>query len=97
MAEFEAALALYPNHAGAHLMRGWGLYRRDGNETEAEQEILKAIALIPQSPWGYYNLGELYRETGRLTEARLQYEKALALDPTLQAVRTALAALETEP
>lgn len=97
MAEFEAALALYPSHAGAHVMYGWGLYRRDGDAVGAEREMLNAIALVPQSPWVYYNLGEFYRETGRWAEARLQYEKALALDPTLQAVRTALTDLEAKP
>jgi len=94
MAEFEAALALYPTHAGAHLMRGWGLYQRDGNEAEAEQEMLIAVALAPQGAWVYHNLGEFYRLTGRTAEARLQYQKALALNPTLQQAREALTTLE---
>lgn len=97
MAEFEAALALYPTHAGAHLMRGWGLYKRDGNEAEAEREMLMAVALAPQGAWVYHNLGEFYRLTGRSAEARLQYQKALELNPTLQEVREALSTLDTYP
>ncbi len=43
---------------------------------------------------GYFQLGQLQQQVGRLQDARAAYSKVLRLDPTMDAARQALSAIE---
>ncbi len=51
--------------------------------TSAIHDMNKAVSLMPEFPFSYYNLGNLYCLSGDLPESINQYTKALDLFPTL--------------
>ena len=51
--------------------------------TAAIHDMKKAVALMPEFPYSYYNLGNLYTLSSDLPEAILQYTKAIQLYPNL--------------
>jgi Tfp pilus assembly protein PilF len=56
-----------PSAAEAHL--GLGEAYAASHDTRAEASLRRAIALDPQNPRGWANLGALYAEAGKLDEA----------------------------
>ena len=46
-------------------------------------DMKKAVSLMPEFPYSYYNLGNLYTLSSDLPEAILQYTKAIQLYPYL--------------
>lgn len=55
-------------------------YSRKGELKTAEEQLLKAIKLVPQDSGANNELGILYRKMGRFEEARKAYETVLAHD-----------------
>ncbi|MBQ1885788.1 MAG: tetratricopeptide repeat protein, partial [Bacteroidales bacterium] len=51
--------------------------------TPAIHDMKKAVSLMPEFPYSYYNLGNLYTLSSDLPEAILQYTKAIQLYPYL--------------
>ena len=89
----EAALALQPAAADAHILLGWGLYLV-GRRDVAEAHMQRALALNPMSASAHFRIAELYAGSGRLPEATSHYQRVIDLD-TLGSLRErALQALE---
>jgi curved DNA-binding protein CbpA len=59
---------------------------------QAEESLLKAIALSPTNAGAYVHLAELYERAGALDPAKEMYRKALAWDPDHPAAKRALEA-----
>jgi len=72
--EFKSAIALNPNHFGAHFEYGLLLYRLKRLD-EAEFELEKSIQIDPLSVVGYSFLGYVYRLKGDLKKAKEQHKK----------------------
>lgn len=64
----DAVLAQAPAHPGAWTLRA-SLARRAGRTLDAEQTLLKAIALLPQAPRFRANLAALYLDMARDADA----------------------------
>jgi tetratricopeptide (TPR) repeat protein len=54
-----------------------------GRLTEAEQTLVEAVKLFPNSGQAHYNLGRLYEAAGKYPEGVGQLEEAAALNPLL--------------
>jgi adenylate cyclase len=81
MANYERAVSLNPNAAGAHAHYG-GALRRVGRPDEAIASYKKAIRLNPISPaWFFMSLGWSYRILGRYEDSIAAYKKALDRRP----------------
>jgi len=63
---------------------------------KAEADFLKAIALEPWNPEGYYGLGHMYKTEGLVVKAIRQFEKALEADPEHGKARKELRELGAE-
>ena len=87
------ALELDPNEGEFHSLRGWILYLRQqdqgGSDSEAAIGLLKkGIALAPQSPTGYFYLGQIRKACGDSVEAERMFRKTLEVRPNhVEAVR----------
>ncbi|MCC0175432.1 tetratricopeptide repeat protein [Waterburya agarophytonicola K14] len=55
----------------------------EGFITEAVSCYEKAIALNPDSPWAYHNLGDIFLRQNRLDLAAQYYQKAIAIEDCL--------------
>ena len=79
-ASFQAALALGPRHAEAHLNLG-NLRRDAGNAIAAEAHYLQAIAMAPNYAAAHSNLGNLLSRLKRHDDAIRHLEQAATLAP----------------
>lgn len=75
----EAAAASAPGDARAQDLLGWA-YHLAGRHAEAEQALVKALALAPNLVSARYHLGSLYASTGRPDLARQHLRRAADLD-----------------
>ncbi|MBN1139210.1 MAG: tetratricopeptide repeat protein [Anaerolineae bacterium] len=75
----EAAAMLAPDDARAQDLLGWA-YHLAGRHAEAEQALVKALALAPDLVSARYHLGSLYAGTGRPDLARQHLQRAADLD-----------------
>lgn len=80
-AEAQAALALDPNLAEAHAALAQALADYDRDDSRAESEFKKALALNPGSAAAREHFGYFLMTRGRQSEARVQLKEALRLDP----------------
>lgn len=100
MQEYEAALAIDPNNAGAHFGRGVGRLMAPpgfgGDLDGAIQDLEFACAKDP-FPEAWYNLGEAYKRKGLNDKAKAAYKKALELNPNYSAAAQALKSLGDVP
>jgi adenylate cyclase len=86
IAEYERAVSLNPNAAGAHAWLGVAL-NSVGRPDEAIASFKKAMRLSPISPaWFFMSLGLSYRMVGRYEDSIAAYKKALDRRP--DALRT---------
>jgi len=58
------------------------LYLRQNRWSEAVEQLRKAAALMPSSPFVLSTLGDAYQRVGKLQEAKNTLESALLLDPS---------------
>ena len=72
------------------------IFRKLNRLEEAITTTNKAIALKPESPENYSNLGAMFHQLGRLDEAVASYNKAIALKPDYMRAKYMLAALTGE-
>ena len=56
-------------------------YQHMGQPEQAEEHLMKALALVPGHPVASNEYGLLFRKSGRFDEARAMYEKALERFP----------------
>jgi len=81
---YREILAGHPNNA--HALHLFGVLRAQrGDYAAAADFIGRAVALDPNNPTAFYNLGNTLRELKRLDEAVANYDRALALRPTAEA------------
>jgi len=77
----EALLALSPEDAVAHDLRGWAALQV-GDYDAAEKHLRRAIALDPQLASAQYHLGLLRNDQGQRAEADRAFTRAVDLDTT---------------
>jgi len=87
---FRWATRLIPQNA-----RYWSYYslsmtKLPGMIHEAEDAILEAIKLEPQSAAYHINLGMIYLQSGKIKRAHSEFEKALQLDPSSERAKRGL-------
>jgi tetratricopeptide (TPR) repeat protein len=82
VAAYRSALALEPNHAGAHHGLGMAL-AASGKPDEAIAEFEKAAQLAPSNPLPLQALGRLYLARGELDRALSAFDRALKVQPDL--------------
>ncbi len=79
---FQRALELEPNEGEFHALYGWTLFLTEsGQRPKALEHLKKAIALAPQSPTGYYYLGQLLKACEDTVGAGKMFRKVLSLRP----------------
>jgi len=76
--EFEAELHRNPEDYSSHYNLG-AIHLKQHEFTLAEQELAKAIQLLPDSPDAYFYLGQARLQGGKSKEAVPQLEKAIQL------------------
>lgn len=79
---FRRAIELNPNNALAHLELGARVLVVQGRFGEGLEEVRRALALDPLSPYVTTEAGEALMLAGRYPEALEQLEKAIKLDPS---------------
>jgi tetratricopeptide (TPR) repeat protein len=89
-AQFEAALALVPDHAVAHYNLAL-VAIREHRADDAFQHLTRAVAAKPEYAEAHTNLGALLDATGRPDEAIDHYRKALESRPDHSAAHANLA------
>ena len=75
------AVARRPDSSGARLVLG-SVLQKSGNLADAEAEFREAVRLKPDSPTGYYRLGDNCQRQEKWQEAISVYEKAIQNLPT---------------
>jgi CheY-like chemotaxis protein len=80
------ALELDSTEGEFYALRGWVLFLQaqdggDGNPEPALDQIKKAITLSPQSPAGFYYLGQIRKACGDHAEAEKMFRKTTELRP----------------
>jgi tetratricopeptide (TPR) repeat protein len=76
--EFQAELKINPDDFRSHFMLGY-IFWKQRNMKDAENELVRAASLDPQSPDPLVYLGQLYNDSNRLAEAETTLRKAIAL------------------
>jgi len=76
--EFEAELLRNPEDYSSHYNLGV-IHLKQHKFALAEQELSKAIKLLPDGPDAYFYLGRVYLEGGKSNQAAAQLEKAIQL------------------
>src|SRR5262245_6714947 len=79
---FRRALELNPNNALAHLDLGFSVLVLKGHFDEGLDQVRRAAALDPLSPYINTEFGRALLWSGRYSEAVDQLRKAIALDPS---------------
>lgn len=77
--EFDRAIELEPEYAGAYYNRGC-IYR-EGDKQRAIRDFTKAIELKSEYAEAYNNRGSLYAEVGDYQQAIRDFTKAIELRP----------------
>lgn len=80
VAAFDRALALAPDHAGAHTGRGVALMQ-GGRMPEALESALRATALAPDRAAAWRALGRVFSRIGTVDLAAKAFRRASALAP----------------
>ena len=93
LAAAEAALALEPGLAAAHVARGVALVAQ-GRLVEAEEAYGRAIALEPDNDDAHYALGRLCFQQGRMEDAARLFRRAAGLRPGDIYARASLIGIE---
>ena len=80
------ALDLDPDEGEFHSLRGWVLFLKHqdqgGGDAEAAiADVRKGIALSPQSPTGYFYLGQIRKACGDTAEAERMFRKTIDVRP----------------
>ena len=80
------ALELDADEGEFHTLRGWVVYLKSQDQGRADPDgamdhIRKGIALSPQSPTGYYYLGQIKKACGDPAEAERMFRKTIELRP----------------
>ena len=84
IAEFEAALRIWPDYTDAHYNLGNALAQIPGRLPDAIAEYRQALRMEPDFAQAHINLGNLLSQIpGRLPDAIAQFEAALRTDPDL--------------
>lgn len=84
IAEFEAALGIWPDYTDAHYNLGNALAQMPGRGPDAIAEYRRALRTEPDFAQAHVNLGNLLAQIpGRGSEAIAQFEAALRTDPDL--------------
>jgi tetratricopeptide (TPR) repeat protein len=78
-AQIKKALALAPNHAEARTLLGWIDLEVKRDYSSAVDEYARVIALRPDFPEAYNNLGVALRKKGDLDKALENFNQALKL------------------
>ncbi len=81
-AAYRRALAIHPDHGGAHLNLGRLLHER-GDPRAAEYHYRRALASDAHRALAAFNLGVALEDQGLLDEALLAYARALEADRAL--------------
>ena len=76
--ELNQALALNPNDAIIHALRGL-YWKRQGNYVQALAEYLQAAQIEPDNPTWQASIGDSYTQTGDLVSALAAYQEATQL------------------
>ena len=76
--EFEAEILRNPNDYSSHYNLGV-IHFKQHEYALAEQELAKAIQLLPDGPDAYFDLGQARLEGGKSKDAVPQFEKAIQL------------------
>jgi len=96
-AELTAATTLDPGEAGtaakARAWRALAQIDRDGNPTEASNDLLEALKLSPETPEDTLLAAELAEKAGQTDSAEAAYRRLLAHDPSNTAANAGLAHL----
>lgn len=79
---FQHAVTATDRNYMAHYRLGFALGEA-GRDDEALQEYRAALAIRPNFPDPYNNIGQLEQKLGRPADALANYDRALALDPAL--------------
>jgi len=89
----QKALKLFPENPGAHLVRAGALARLD-RPSEAEKELLKAVAIAPDG-YTWLALADFYKSQDRITDAIAASRRAadLEADPSSQLLQLGYYAL----
>lgn len=87
----EQALAVDPNNAELHFLRGTRLLAEDGHLRDALVELRRAVELRSDFVDARVALGEQLLAAGNYAEALQQFEVAAELAPRLLAIRLSLA------
>ena len=82
MAQFQAILAIEPQHAVARNNLG-SVYLMLGQEERAAQEFLAALRIDARYVTPYYNLASLYARRGEVDQAVSFLTRAIALEPAV--------------
>jgi len=81
-AHFQRALEFEPNEGEFHALYGWTLFlTKSEQRPKAIEHLKKAIDLAPQSPTGYYYLGQLLKACEDPDGAGKMFRKVLSLRP----------------
>jgi CheY-like chemotaxis protein len=80
------AMELDSNEGEFYALKGWVLFLQaqdggDGNPEPALDQIKKAITLSPQSPAGFFYLGQIRKACGDQSEAERMFRKTIELRP----------------
>ena len=82
--EYRAALALAPQHPGAHYAMGLALLAKN-DLGQAETEFLAASKIAPQNPLPHHALGRVYATQRRWDEALTAFDAAIKALPSFAA------------
>ena len=74
----DRAIELMPNHAEAHMWRGW-IMRRAGRWDEALESMQRSLKLNPRAPFNWLEYGQTLSYVHRFDEALAAIGKAKAL------------------
>ena len=80
LADFDRAIDLDPQYAGAIALRG-ETYRLMGEYDKALADFDRAIELEPSLNWAIALRGETYRQMGEHARALAEFDRAIELDP----------------
>jgi tetratricopeptide (TPR) repeat protein len=85
LADYDQALALDPNSAGALSLKGF-LEFRMGDTQSAERLLRRAVEVDPTMPWHHYNLALALWANGKKQDAVAEVEQVLKIDPSFKSI-----------
>ena len=96
LAEFQQAIRLNPSLARAWDRLGFYYATRGRNYAQSEEALSKAVALEPDNPSYWTNLGNCHFESGDKKAALACWRRALALRPEDSVLRNNISALQRD-